>query len=140
MKVRISTVDFDCLVPNDRLDAELGCPVEFYKGRHALGIDEPESVNAKALHHTHRTRDRAIGHLPHHHVHRLRRTRDPVPEGVMRRLCLWEAAVGLLFHRVSKVGKLDGILDEENRDVVANDVPVAFGRVHLDRKAAHVAG
>ena len=40
---------------------------------------------------------------------------------------------------VDQVGKLDGVLDEEDRDVVADDVPVALLGVELDREAAHIA-
>ena len=58
----------------------------------------------------------------------------------MRRLRLREAAVGLLLHGVDEVGELDRVLDEEHRDVVADEVPVALLRVELHREAAHVAG
>ena len=64
---------------------------------------------------------------------------DEIPEIVMRRLRLRKGAVGLLLDGVDDVGKLDGVLDEEHRDIVADDVPVAFLGVELDRKAAHVA-
>jgi len=40
---------------------------------------------------------------------------------------------------MNEIGKLDGVLDEEHRDVVADDVPIAFLRIQLDRKPAHVA-
>src|SRR5664280_2551341 len=39
---------------------------------------------------------------------------------------------------MDEVGKFDGILDEENRDVVADQVPVAFLCVKLDGKSAYV--
>ena len=52
---------------------------------------------------------------------------------------LWEAAIGLHLHRVDQVGKLDRVLDEEHRDVVADEIEVAFFRVELDREAADVA-
>jgi hypothetical protein len=41
---------------------------------------------------------------------------------------------------VDEVGELDGVLDEEHRDVVADEIPVALLGVELDREAAHVAG
>ena len=66
--------------------------------------------------------------------------RDEVPEIVMRRLRLRKGSVGLRLHGVNDVGKLDRILDEEDRDVVADEVPVAFLGIELDGKAAHVAG
>src|SRR5665647_3079775 len=39
---------------------------------------------------------------------------------------------------MDEVGEFNGILDEENRDVVADQVPVAFLRVKLDGKSAYV--
>ena len=44
------------------------------------------------------------------------------------------------LHRMDEVREPDGVLDEEDRDVVADDVPVAFLGIELDGKAAHVAG
>ena len=41
--------------------------------------------------------------------------------------------------RMDDVRKLHRVLDEEHRDVVADEVPVAFVGVELDREAAHVA-
>ena len=58
----------------------------------------------------------------------------------MRRLRLRELAVGLGLHGVDEVGELDRVLDEEDRDVVADDVPVALLRVELHGEATHVAG
>ena len=49
------------------------------------------------------------------------------------------AAIGLHLHRMDQVGELDRVLDEEDRDVVADQVPVALLGVELDREAAHVA-
>ena len=46
--------------------------------------------------------------------------------------------VRLGFGRMDQVGKLHRVLDEEHRDVVADEVPVAFVRVELDREATHV--
>ena len=53
---------------------------------------------------------------------------------------LGEAAVGLLLDGVDQVGELDRVLDEEDRDVVADDVPVALLCVELHGEAADVAG
>ena len=102
-------------------------------------FDEPERVHAEALHEPERAGDRPVRHRPHHHVGRLRHQRDEVPEVVVRRLRLREAAVGRLLHGVDDVGELDGVLDEEDRDVVADEVPVALLRVELDGEAADVA-
>ena len=40
---------------------------------------------------------------------------------------------------VDQVGKLHRVLDEEDRDVVADQIPVALVGVELHREAAHVA-
>src|ERR1035437_4459656 len=71
-------------------------------------------------------------------MHGFRRERDEIPECVMRGCRLRKAAVGFHFYGMDEVGEFDGILDEENRDVVADQVPVAFLRVKLDGKSAYV--
>lgn len=40
---------------------------------------------------------------------------------------------------MDEIGELDRVLDEKHGDVVADNVPIAFPRVNLDCKAAHVA-
>ena len=139
VEVGIGAVDLHRLVPDDRLHAELRLPVELDEGRLAVRVDQAEGVDAEALHEAERARDRPVGHDPHDHVHALGRQRDEVPEVVVRGLRLREAAVGLLLGGVDQVGELDRVLDEEHRDVVADEVPVAFLGVELDREAAHVA-
>ena len=47
---------------------------------------------------------------------------------------------GSCFAAWIEVGELDRVLDEEHRDVVADEVPVALLRVELHREAAHVTG
>src|SRR5450759_79840 len=95
-------------------------------------------MDAKALDHPQRTWDRAIGHNPHHHMHSFRRERNEIPECIVRGCRLRKAAVGLHFYGMDQVWEFDGILDEEDRDVVADQVPVAFLCVDLDRKSAYV--
>ena len=58
----------------------------------------------------------------------------------MRGLGLGEAAIGLLLGCMDEVGELDRVLDEEDRDVVADQVPVPLLGVELHREAPHVAG
>ena len=83
---------------------------------------------------------RPVGHDPHDHVHALGRERDEVPEVVVGGLRLREVAVRLGLDGVDQVGELDRVLDEEDRDVVADEVPVALLGVELDGEAADVAG
>ena len=140
MEVGIGAVDLDGLVPEDRLQAQLRLPVKFDEGRFVLRVDQPEGVDAKTFHEPKRARDGAVRHDPHDHVHAFRREADEVPEIVVRRLSLRKGAIRLLLHRVDHVRKLDRVLDEENRDIVADDVPVAFLCIELHGKASHIAG
>ncbi len=96
-------------------------------------------MDAEALDVAQRARDGAVRHRPHQHVHALGHQRDEIPERVVRRRRLREAAIRLHLHGVDQVGKLDGVLDEEHRDVVADQVEVAFVGIELHGEAAHVA-
>jgi hypothetical protein len=58
----------------------------------------------------------------------------------VRGLRLGKTTVWLLLGGMHEVGKLDGILNEEHRNVVTDDVPVALFGVELHGKSAHVAG
>lgn len=46
--------------------------------------------------------------------------------------------MGLRLDGVNNVGELDGVLDEEDRDVVTDKVPVTFLRIKLDGEATDV--
>jgi len=96
-------------------------------------------MHAEALDHAQAARDGAVAHGPHHHVQGFGHQRDEVPEGVVCAARLGVATVGLHLHGVHEVGELHRVLDEEHRNVVAHDVPVALLRVQLDGEAAHVA-
>lgn len=104
--IRIGPVDLDRLVLDDRLHVEQRRPVKLDEGRLALGVDQPEAVDAKALHHPIPPRYCPIGNLPHEHMHRLGRTSDPVPEGIVRRLRLRELRSGCSFNAWARSGDL----------------------------------
>ncbi|MNV14017.1 hypothetical protein D3C71_1046860 [compost metagenome] len=139
MEVRIRAIDLNRLVPGDRLKAELRLPVKLYKGGLVLAVDEAERMNPKSFHEAQRSWYGPVGHDPHDHVHAFRCQTDEVPKIVVRRLSLREGAIRLLLGRVDEIRKLDGVLDEEDRDIVADQIPVAFFGVHLDGKTADVA-
>ena len=56
----------------------------------------------------------------HDHVHTFGRQTDEIPKVVVRGLCLGEGAVRLLLGGMDEVWELDRILDEEDRDVIAD--------------------
>ena len=127
------------LVPHHRVHAEQRLPVELDEARLALGVDEAEGVDAEAFHHAQAARDGPVRHDPHDHVHRLGHERDEVPERVVGGRGLRHLVVRLRLHGVDEIGKLHRVLDEEDGDVVAHEVEVAFVGVELDGEAAHVA-
>src|SRR5580704_9554346 len=43
------------------------------------------------------------------------------------------------LHGVDQIRELHGILNKEDRNVIADEVPVAFVGIELDREAAHIA-
>jgi hypothetical protein len=139
MEVRVGAADLDRLVPQHRCGAGGRPPMEFHECRFALGVDEAERMDSEPFDHAVGARDGAIRHYPHQHVHALGHQRREIPERVVRRGGLRKAAVWLHLHGVDQVGKLDGILDEEHRDVVADQIEVAFLGIELDGEAAHVA-
>jgi hypothetical protein len=57
--------------------------------------------------------------------------RHEIPEGVVGALRLWDLPVGMRLRRVDDVRELDRVLDEEDRDVVADQVEGAFFGVEL---------
>src|SRR5674476_364898 len=71
-------------------------------------------------------------------MHGFRRERNEIPERVMRARRLRKAAVGFHLDGMDEVREFDGVLNEENRNVVADQVPVAFLGVKLDCKSAYV--
>ena len=139
MEIRIGAVDLHGLVPQHRLQPELRLPVKLDERRLVLRIDETERVNAEPFHEAERARDGPVRHHPHDHVHAFRGQADEIPEIVVSGLRLRKGAVRLLLHRMNEVRKLDRVLDEEHRNVVADDVPVAFLGIELDGKPAYIA-
>ena len=137
--VGVGAGDLDRLVPAGRLRAQLGPPVEFHQRRHALGVQQAEGVDAEPLHHPQAARNAPIRHGPHDHVGAFRHQADEIPEGVVGAGRLGIAPVRLHLHRMDQVREFDRVLNEEDRDVVADQIPVAFGRIEFDREAAHVA-
>ena len=96
-------------------------------------------MDAEAFDHAQRARNRPVGHDPGQHVHAFRHQRRKVPERVVRGSGLRIAAIRLHLDGMDQVGKLDRVLDEEYRNVVADKVEIAFLGVELHRESADVA-
>ena len=63
---------------------------------------------------------------------------EVIPEVVVGSLPSRNLIVRLGLHSMDNIGKLDGILDEEDWDVVSNDIPVAFLSVEFNGETTHV--
>ena len=140
MEVGVGTIDLYRLVPDHRLKPGFRLPMELHESRFVLRVHEAEGVDAEPFHEAERTRDRPVRHDPHDHVHGFRRQRDKIPEIIVRRLRLRKGPVRLFLDGMDEVRKANGILDEEHRDVVADDVPVALPGIELYGEAPDVAG
>ena len=140
MEVRVAPGGDLRLFPDEGVDAGHGLPVELHQAGPALCVDQPEGVDAEALHRAVGARDPAVAHVPHHVVGGLGVQGDEVPEGVVRRLRLGDLAVRVRLGGVDDVRELDAVLDEEDRHVVADQVERALVGVELHREAPGVPG
>ena len=138
VKIVVGSLELESLVPDDRLHPELRLPVKFDEGRLAFGVHHPKGVDAKAFHHAIAARNRAIRHRPHQHVSGFGHQRRPVPERIVGAAGLRKGAIGFHFDGMDEIGKLDGVLDEKDRDIVADEVPVSLFGIELHGKPAHV--
>ncbi len=121
------------------VDTETRLEVELDQGGFTGVVDHAEGVDAEALHGAEGTGDSAVRHVPESVVRGLGVQAHEVPEGVVRTLRLGDLPVRVRFGGVDDIGKLDAVLDEEDRDVVAHQVPGALVGVELHAPAARVA-
>jgi hypothetical protein len=139
VEVGVGAADLHRLVPHQRVRAGQGQPVELHEARFTGLIDQPVGVDAETLHRAVAARDAAVAHHPQRVVDGLGHQRDEVPERVVRAAGLRHAVVRLGLDGMDDVGELHRVLDEEHRDVVAHQVPVALFGIELDGEAARVA-
>ena len=71
MEVVVRALQLGSLIPNGRLQAQLGAPMELDEGALALGVQQPEAVDAETFHHAQAARNGAIAHGPDDGVHCL---------------------------------------------------------------------
>lgn len=63
---------------------------------------------------------------------------NEVPEIVVSALSLWHLVLGLWLYGMDDIRELDGILDEENGHVVADEIPISFLCVELHGKSTNI--
>ena len=117
------------------LDALLGLEVELHPKALVLGVDHAEGVTAVSVHGPVGGRDAAVAHHDRHLMQRLGQQGPEIP--VVERAAQVGARVA--FDHMVQVRELERVAQEEDRRVVAHQIPVALVGVELDRKAANVA-
>lgn len=97
-------------------------PVELDELRGAVISNEAERVHTEAVHVAERPDDAVLCHGPEERVQGARLLAEEVPGRVMGSGGLRNLPVRHRLDGVNEIREENGILDEENRDVVANDV------------------
>ena len=107
----------------------------------AFGVSEGVRVriDTEPLHHSVGPRETPIWHIPHEHMGSFGMQVREVPEIVVRSLSLWNFNIWFRLRGVDQVCELDGVLNEEDWDVIADDIPIALLGVELDGKPSHVS-
>ena len=115
--------------------ALLGLEVELHPVALACVVPEGIGVRTVAVHVHRIDRQAAVRHQDRDLVQAFRRQRPEVPHGGRG------AKVGARMTLLSmdEVRELQWVTDEEDRRIIADEIPVAVRRVELQRKAANVA-
>ncbi len=132
--VRVLAGELVGLVLGEVLDALVGLEVVLDPEDLAGLVVPLVGVRAVPVHVAERGRDAPVTEEPGHLVGGLGRQTPEVPDVV--RLLRTGVRVALLG--VDEVGELDGVLDEEHRGVVPDEVVVAVLGVELQRESARV--
>ncbi len=138
VEVRVGAGQLLGFVPGEGMDAGEGLPVELHEPASATAVHQPEGMHAEAFHGGVAPGDGAVGHDPHDHVRGFRGEANEIPERIVGGSRLGHFGIRLGLHRVDQVRELHTVLDEEDGDVVADQVKVAFLGVELHGEAADV--
>ena len=71
VKVRVFPGNLLRFIPSHRVNTQQGLPVELHETTFACPVDESERVDTEAFHHAEASRNSAIRHDPHDHMHRF---------------------------------------------------------------------
>lgn len=93
-------------------------------GHEAVGVDT-ETVDVSEG-----SRDTVTSHGPEQSVQRAGLLAEEIPGGIVSRLSLGDFVVAAGLDGVDQIGKKNGVLDEEDGDIIADDV---FTTVRMDK-------
>ena len=100
----------------------------------ALGVDPHIGVHAKAIHLAEGLHSALVRIIISDHVGGLGHLAEEIPPAHL----VLDARIGRIFQSVEQIGEVDGIPDEEHREVQAHDVQVALIGVEFHGEAAGV--
>src|SRR5690606_692261 len=124
----IFTSHLHCFFIREVADALEGFEVELHPEQFILRIDEAEGVATESMHVPVAVGCAAVGHQEHHLVKAFGVKTPEIPyHGCALTVSVWIALLG-----VNEVAEFLWILNEENRSVISNEVPVAVFGVELD--------
>lgn len=124
-----------CLGIGEVLDALLRAEMELDPNTFLGGVDHRKGVTAETVHMPEALRDAPVGHDDRHLVQRFGQQRPEIPVVIGRA----QAGARVALDGVVEIRKTQRVAEEKDGRVIADDVPVAFLRVELQRKAADVA-
>ncbi len=127
--------DVGGFVIGPEFDALLRLEMEFDPEPFLLRVDETVGVAAVAVDVAKALGQAAVGHEDGDLVQRFGRERPKIPHGGVAA----QIGFGMAFLGVDEVGKFIGITHEEDRRVVADQIPIALVGVKLQGEAPHVA-
>jgi hypothetical protein len=121
-KVRILTSGLLGLLPDKAGLALQSLPVELDKLGLSVVSNQTEGVHTESINVTERTGNTVASHCPQKGVKCARLLAEEVPSGVVRGSSLGDLVVATGLDGVNEIREQDGILDEENGNVVSNNI------------------
>lgn len=121
-EVRIFTSGLLRFFPHKASFALESLPVELDKLGLSIVSDKTEGVHTESINVTERPRNTVASHCPKKSVQCTRLLTEEVPSGVVCSGSLGDLVVAAGLDGVDEIWEENGILDEENRNVVSNNI------------------
>jgi hypothetical protein len=96
--------------------------MELDQPRRTIGGDKAEGMDTEPVHMPVRTRYAVSCHCPEQSVHGARLLAEEIPGGIVCGSRLRNLTVRAWLHGVDKVGELNGVLDEEDGNIISNNI------------------
>jgi hypothetical protein len=139
MVVGILACNLLCLLPNEASFALQRLEVEFDQLGAALVVYKAIRVNTEAIHMPVAPDDALSRHGPEQGVQSARLLAEEIPSGIVGGGSRWHLAVLLRLDRVNEIRESNGILNEEDGNVVSDNVKISLVSVETSGKPVDIA-